>query len=160
MTTQINFAQLGKLNDAEFALAISRLYQLRQVFPELDALQQAPTFAPITPRASKAQSASGDLETMQSSEFARHPLVTLFKAKTGKARATLSSEESLKWVGKERGELTNEERLTCYASILLAGNLATQEEINQAIDSEENMEGENETKQEEAPIIQIEDGAF
>lgn len=117
MNYTIDFASLGKLTNEEYALAIVRLEQLKALYP---ATVQA------TPQVQRAFVQAG----------IEHPLIELYKARTGEKRAACSSADLQRFAGVQsaKGEsVPLEVKLKVFTGRLLERKLATREEIESAM---------------------------
>lgn len=114
----IDFASLGKLTAPEYALAIVRAEELKGLYPCTVAPSQA----------QRVFVQAGGIE---------HPLVELYKARTGEKRAACSSADLQRFAGVQsaKGEsVPLEIKLKVFAGRLLERKLATQEEITSAME--------------------------
>lgn len=138
------------MSPEQYALAMVRAMELRNAFPQMQA-PQVVTQAPLqTPNANSGIQAN-------------HPLVSLYRERMNKGKASLSGDEIRRFTGKEKGrdEITFGDRLICYEKILLLTGKATQDEIDscKGETSQEEIEtGNDELPSDEMP--ELPDGVY
>lgn len=117
----LEVSNLGTLTAEQFALMLVRFNQLKEIYPPTLPLVQAPLVQ-------RSFVQAGAME---------HPLVELYKARTGEKRAACSSADLQRFAGVQsaKGEsVPLEVKLKVFTGRLLERKLATQEEITSALE--------------------------
>lgn len=126
VTYSIEFTSLGKMSEAEYALAIVRMEQLKTLYPAT-AVAQAP-----------------QVQRAFAQAMGEHPLATLYKRKTGEKKAAVSAVDAERFTRtKEKAgyavtkgiEVPLEVKIAVWKGRLLERGMASAEEIETAIES-------------------------
>lgn len=126
----LEVSNLGTMTAENFALMLVRFNQLKEIYP--------PTLPQAQPQAQRPFTQMG----------MEHPLIELYKARTGEKRAACSGADLQRFASVQfsKGEsVPLEIKLKVFTGRLLERKLATQEEIAQAIEGA-TFDASNETQ--------------